>query len=161
MKNIFTFLFGAMLLFAVGCEDDDPPRPSIVGTWKPVEMVENIIINDTTTDTNVYTYTDCQQKSRFIFNENETGKRVTYGMLNTSCVKSFDENHNYFYDHKTGEIEIQYISTEDAGYIKDVTANTMSLTLEEIEEDNTDPANPTTTYTSKTYKLQRVEEATP
>ncbi|PIE50461.1 MAG: hypothetical protein CSA38_03395 [Flavobacteriales bacterium] len=151
MKKILVLLLG-LLLFSTSCKKEDEPMlmPSIVGEWKPVKMVETKVkTTDILSETKAYYYDDCQQQSRFIFNEDLSGHvllKDTYGGADCLVVK--DEPLDYIYDNKTGKIVLHYVTLEDEGKVSEVTENSMNLQIEEKDDD---------VFISKTYTLERVQ----
>lgn len=149
MKKIIFLFAGLFLLFVIqGCKDDPIEYPQITGTWKPVKMVETIINNNVKTS-ETYTYTTCQQESRWKFNEDNSGHVLLKKDLGTPCVVSLDSNMSYTYDQKTGDITINYLTGQDKGKVSDITDTTMNLKVESIDLD-------LDIYESQTYTMVRV-----
>jgi hypothetical protein len=143
--NRILLLLSFSLLFLTNCkQDEDPVALSIAGTWKPVKMVETIVINGGQPDSNTYVYDDCQQMSRFVFNADLSGKVKKQGYLNQQCMLLSDENMSYVYDSKTGAITLQYTGTKEVGVVSDLTETTMNLKVEILEPN---------IYKSQTYTL--------
>lgn len=150
MKKILIVLLG-LFLFTTSCkkEDEKVDYPSIVGTWKPVKMVLTVVDgSQVLADSQSYYYDECQQESRFVFNEDLSGHvflKDNYGGLN--CILVQDENFTYNYTPKSGKINLQYITLSDEGKISEVTESSMNLQIA-VTEGNV--------YTSKTYTLQKI-----
>ena len=144
MKNIF-LLFATALLFLMNCKEDEAPQPlSIEGNWKVLKMVKTKVINGGQPDSDTFLYTDCEQQSRYLFNEDLSGKVTTYGPLNGACWLIDEKGMSYQYNAKTGAIEINYIAEKDEGIVFDLTETTMNLKVEIVKP---------TIYESKTYTL--------
>lgn len=150
MKKLLLF-FAALfcISFMVSCEDDAVVKSNIVGVWKPVKMVETVVDNSGS-NSETYYYSDCQQMSRWVFNENNTGSVLSQDDTFTACHTVFQSTINYQYNYKTGEIVINYLTGQDKGKVSDITDTTMNLKIEEIDLD-------TDTYESQVYTLVRVE----
>lgn len=153
MKKILMLLVG-LLLFTTSCKNDDDStvqNNSIVGVWKPVKMVLTTVnANEILANSQSYYYDedDCQQESRYTFNEDLSGHvyiKDNYG--GTNCLLIQDEALTYTYDENTGDITLQYITLKDEGKISDLTDSSMNLQIEETEGD---------VYTSRTYTLEKV-----
>ena len=98
MKKIF-LLFAAAFLVLMNCKQEDPPQPlSIVGTWKAVKMVKTTVQNNGQPMSDTFAYTDCEAKTRYVFNEDLSGKVTVHGFLNGQCLLLSDQNMNYIYD---------------------------------------------------------------
>lgn len=149
MKKILLFCAALFAFsFLLSCDDDEVVKSNIVGVWKPVKMVETTA-DSTGSNSESYYYTDCQQLSRWTFNEDKTGSVLEQDDTFTACHIAFQSNINYQYNPKTGEIVINYLTGQDTGKISDVTDTTMNLKIEEIDL-NAD------TYESQVYTMVRV-----
>lgn len=151
MKKILILLVG-LLLFTTSCKNDDDStvqKNSIVGVWKPVKMVLTTVnANEILANSQSYYYDDCQQESRYTFNEDLSGHiyiKDNYG--GTNCLLIKDEAFTYTYDENTGNIMLQYVTLKDEGKISNLTSSSMNLQIEKTEGD---------VYTSKTYTLEKV-----
>lgn len=150
MKKIF-LLIAAFFAFSflMNCDDDEVVKSRITGVWKPVKMVETTV-DSTGSNSETYWYTDCQQLSRWTFNEDNTGSVLRQDDTFTTCHIAFQSNINYQYNPKTGDIVINYLTGQDTGKISGLTDTTMNLKIEEIDL-NAD------TYESQVYTMVRVE----
>lgn len=147
MKKIF-LLFAAVFLLFINCKEEDAPQPlSIVGTWKAVKMVKTTVLNNGQPDSDTFVYTDCEAKTRYVFNEDLAGKVTVHGFLNQQCLLLSDQNMTYVYDSKTRAITIKYVTLKDVGSVEDLTENTMNLKIEIIEPN---------VYESRTYTLVKI-----
>ena len=91
--NRILLLLSFSLLFLTNCkQDEDPVALSIAGTWKPVKMVETIVINGGQPDSNTYVYDDCQQMSRFVFNADLSGKvkkaSISFDIISNNVLRT-------------------------------------------------------------------------
>ncbi len=148
MKKIFLLFASALLLFLMNCKEDEVPQPlSIEGTWKVLKMVKTTVINGGQPNSDTFLYTDCEQQSRFVFNDDFSGKVISYGPLNGGCLLLDDRGMTYEYNGKTGAIVIKYIAEKDEGAVFDLTENTMNLKIEIIKPN---------VYESSTYTLVKI-----
>ncbi len=149
MKKFIIFFASLFLLTIVSCKEDEPVKQKIVGTWKPVKMVETNVTNNTSVS-DTYIYSTCQQESRWVFKEDNSGSVWMRDDTYVVCHTKFESNLTYQYNDKTGEIVIKYLSNQDKGKISDLTENGMNLKIEYLDTD-------TGVYNSKTYTLVRVK----
>lgn len=149
MKKFFLFFVSILFISISSCKEDDPVYPKITGTWKPVKLVETTITNSNSVS-DTYIYTTCQQESRWIFKDNNTGSVWLRDDTYTICHTKFESNLTYTYNEKTGEITINYLTGQEKGKVSDITDTTMNLKIETLDED-------TDVYNSKVYTLVKVQ----
>lgn len=155
MKKLALLFAGLSLMVATtACNDDDVAVQEfpIVGTWKPVAEVRTEVDLDGVGFSDEIIYTTCQQESRWVFNENNSGKRTDKDEAGSplTCSTINDRNFSYVFNKTEKSIEIKYQGTivSDKGKVVDLNAETMNLKI----EDNTDP----TVYKARTYTFKRV-----
>jgi len=155
MKKL-ALIAGLSLLAFTGCNDDDAPEQvfPLVGTWSPTKEVITEVELDGTGGSDEIVYTDCQKESRWVFNENLSGKRTNKDMAGSTptCSTISERNFSYVYNASEKNIEIKYQGTvvSDKGKITLLDAQTMNLKI----EDTTDP----TVYKSTTYTFKRIAQ---
>lgn len=143
------FFAAALLMIVSSCKDDDPVEFPITGVWKPIQMVRNTVANNnTSTTTETFPYSDCEQAGRWIFDENNSGKRMEKALFGTNCVETINKTFNYSYDKKTGKLNLDYVNTSEKGTITNVQESTMNLKIEQTNQ---------TGYVSETYSLVRIQ----
>ena len=151
MKKLL-LLFAGLALLTTGCKDETPavPKYSIVGTWKPVKMVDTEVTNNTNTPVSeTFIYDTCEQESRWTFNSDKSGHKMIKKMINSQCVIWEDQNFTYDYNASTGDITVKYITFNDKGKVLDLAENSMNLKIEETTPN---------VYHSQTYTLVRVTQ---
>ena len=148
MKKLVLFFASILLFAAMGCKDDEPVvKKSISGKWKPVKMVETTV-SDNVTASETYIYTPCQQESRWIFKNDKKGSVVMKDDTYTECHTKFESNLTYEYNDKTGDIKLNYLTSEDNGKVSDLTESTMNLKIETLNAE---------VYKSKVYTLVKTK----
>lgn len=146
MKKLL-FLFAGLLLLFTACKEDSDPEYKLDGTWKPVKMVQTVVVDNGQPVTDTYIYNTCQLESRWKFNADLSGHVLRKDEVNTTCVIQQDQDFTYVYNKKTGDIEIQYITFQDKGKVTDLTESSMNLKIETTNQN---------VYTSKTYTMVKV-----
>ncbi|MGE6396911.1 MULTISPECIES: lipocalin family protein [Chryseobacterium] len=156
MKKLALFA-GLSLLAFTGCNDDDAPEQifPLVGTWSPTQEVRTQVPADGVGFSDQIAYTDCQKESRWVFNENSSGKRTNRDMAGTvtpTCSTISERNFTYVYNSSEKNFEIKYQGTvvSDKGKVTLLNAETLNLKI----EDTTDP----TIYKSTTYTFKRIPQ---
>jgi len=157
MKKLALLFAGLSLMVATtACNDDEETVQEfpIVGTWKPVSEVRTQVDLDGVGVSDEITYTTCQQESRWVFNENATGKRTNKDEAGSplTCTTISERNFTYIYNKTDKNFEIKYQGTvvAEKGKIVDLNAETMNLKI----EDNLDP----TVYKATTYTFKRIAQ---
>ncbi|WP_292008321.1 lipocalin family protein [Chryseobacterium sp.] len=154
MKKLALLFTGLSLLAITGCNDDDTPELiyPITGTWQPVKEVITVIPIGGGGVSDEITYSSCQQESRWVFNENNSGKRTDNDEAGTPaiCTVVSDRNFTYVYDKREKDIEIKYQGTmaSDKGKVTLLNDNSLNLKI----EDTTNPNE----YQSVTYTFKRI-----
>lgn len=149
MKKLIYLFASLFVLTIVSCDEDEPVRPKITGTWMPVKMVETTVTNNNSVSDS-YVYSTCQQESRWNFKENNSGNVWLRDDTYVACHTKFESNFTYQYNDKTGDIVINYLASQDQGQVFDVTESTMNLKIETLDT-NAD------VYNSKVYTLVKVQ----
>jgi len=157
MKKLALIFACLSLMIATGCNDDDDKKAQefpIVGTWKPVKEVRTVVDNAGAGVSDEIDYTTCQQESRWVFNENSSGKRSDKDEAGVplTCSTISERNFTYIYNNSDKNFEIKYQGTvvSDKGKVVLLDAETLNLKI----EDMTDPA----LYKSTTYTFKRITQ---
>lgn len=147
MKKL-ALIFAAMLLLVfTGCNDtEDEPTYSIVGNWQPIKRVETTVTNNTPVTEN-YDYTDCQKESRWVFNEDSSGKQITREQVGTICATVSDKNFIYVYNKNSTAIEMSYQGVVEYGRVTSLNNEMMNIIVEETVGN---------VYYSETYTFKKV-----
>ncbi len=155
MKKLALLFAGLSLMVATAsCNDDEETVQEfpLAGTWKPVSEVRTEVDLDGVGFSDEITYTTCQQESRWVFNENNSGKRTNKDEAGSplTCSTISERNFTYVYNKTEKNFEIKYQGTvvSDKGEIVDLNAETLNLKI----VDDVDP----TVYKSITYTFKRV-----
>lgn len=89
MKNLNLFIgIFISILFLTSCsKDKDSDNDSLVGTWKPIREVDVC----STGSEDIYEYSVCQQKSRYVFKNDGTLTINEYDDENSSgnCIEDY------------------------------------------------------------------------
>lgn len=135
MKKLFLIplLCSMFLLIFSSCRKDDneTAQANLVGHWQPYKMTQSATLS-TGPVSNTTDYTSCQQRSRVIFNANQSGSLITYNDENGACVKQGESSFTYTYTPDNNEISIKnpdgttQIATVQSLTTSDLVAKTVS-----------------------------------
>lgn len=154
MKKLALLFAGLSLIATTACKDDavEVQEFPLVGTWKPMKENRTQVDVNGAGFTDEVVYTSCQQESRWVFNENTTGKRTNNEEVGSpiTCSVVSARNFTYVYNNSDKNVEIKYQGTvvSDKGKVTLLDAETLNLKI----EDNTDP----NLYKSTTYTFKRI-----
>jgi len=157
MKKLALIFACLSLMIATGCNDDDDKKVQefpLVGTWKPIKEVRTVVDSAGAGVSDEIDYTICQQESRWVFNENNSGKRSDKDEAGVpaTCSTISERNFTYIYNSSDKNFEIKYQGTvvSDKGKVVLLDSETLNLKI----EDMTDPA----LYKSTTYTFKRITQ---
>lgn len=153
MKKLALLFAGLSLMATTGCKDDEIEQVfPIVGEWKPVKEVRTEIDLNGAGFSDQIAYTPCQQNSRWIFEENNSGKRTDNDEAGSpaTCSVISARNFTYIYNPGDNNFEIKYQGTvvPHKGKVVLLDAETLNLRIE-------DTSNPDV-YNSTTYTFKRI-----
>ena len=153
MKNILLIPVAFLLLFVFSCRSssDDPVEVSpLIGKWQPYRAVMNATLS-TGPYTNTIEYSECMQKTRVTFSDNNTGGMLTYGEENGTCVQQENVNFTYTHNPTANTLNITRNGQTQNGKIKTLSKSDLVYIVEENFDiqGETVPAN-VTFYLRKT-----------
>lgn len=157
MKKL-ALIFACLSLIAttISCNNNEETKQEfpIVGTWKPVKEVRTTVDLNGVGVSDEITYTTCQQESRWVFNEDTSGKRTNRDEAGSplTCSTISVRNFNYNYNKSDSSFEIKYQGTvvSEKGKVVDLNAETLNLKI----EDTTNPD----LYKATTYTFKRIAQ---
>ncbi|WP_185146656.1 lipocalin family protein [Chryseobacterium sp.] len=147
MKKLALIFAAILLLVITGCNNtEDQPTYSIVGNWQPVKRVETRVTNSTPVS-ETYIYTDCQKESRWVFNEDSSGKQTTHDEVGTICATTSDKNFTYAYDKNSTKLQMSFQGVIEYGRVISLDNENMNIIIEKTV------AN---VYSSDTYTFKKI-----
>lgn len=156
MKKLALLFAGLSLMATTACKDDavEVQEFPLVGTWKPMKENRTEVDINGAAFTDEVTYSTCQQASRWVFNENSTGKRTNNEEVGipVTCSVVSARNFSYVYNSSDKNVEIKYQGTvvSDKGKVTLLDAETLNLKID-------DTSNPNI-YKSTTYTFKRIPQ---
>lgn len=143
------YIVASLLVLSIfSCRDTETKKTtySLEGTWKPVKQIVTVTQMDNSSSSELYTYGDCEQSTRYHFNANKSGELVKNELRNDACVNAYTTSFTYEYD--TGNNKFKMESTyngHEEGYIDFQNANVMNLRM--VTQDPNTQALITVVYT--------------
>lgn len=101
------FLF--MLISVFSCKNDDDDnmeKANLIGKWQPYKLSQSATLStgpfNNTTDLN-----ECQQRSRILFNSDNSGRSTLYSEENGTCSLQADSNFTYTFNPDNNDLTVK------------------------------------------------------
>lgn len=154
MKKLSLLFLLLSALFIVSCDDNETVKEvqyPIVGTWKPIAVIETTVPHNDLGVSDETLYSACQQESRWVFKEDKTGQRTDKDEVTGPGICDVVESRSlvYFYNPSDEYFEVKYQGDifPTKGKVTLLTANKMNIKTESIVD---------STYRSVTTSFVRV-----